>query len=490
MRRPLFWLVVVALALGTGLVWQHACQGPKRPVLTDASRPHVILIVIDTLRGDMLAGPAGEAAEMPFAHELARRGVLFTDVTAPAPWTVPSLASLLSGLWARDTGTTRMVATPRLPAGVPTWAQAFGRAGYATAAYVGGPWALQGPDGLLRGYDAAASSFGLDQAPRRLDGWRRSLRPGTPNFLLLHTFEAHEPYGEENNRFREQPLRPTPGLDVRTRREPWEWARTFFLSRADRIALGDAHGDRYTQTVVKYIWSGYRDEPRPELAAELRKAYVDGVRWVDGLLRTLVGWLEREGLLENTMLVVTSDHGEAFGEHGTLEHGRILHKEVLHVPLLVVGPGPWQGGRVVREPVSLMDLMPTLAEAAGVTPPPGTVGRSLLPLVTGLKDPPRVALSYERVGYDTTRDDLDLELRSARTARHAAILSWDTRRGTLHERLFDRVADPGEHVDLAGGRGTLEGLPLGPELCEALEALRAELVADGMPEALVRPCTR
>jgi choline-sulfatase len=465
-------------SLAAGFSWQ-ACRpapGPHRPA--GPRPPNVILVVIDTLRGDLAFGPGGEAAEMPFLHGLAQKGVVFTDVTAPAPWTVPSLASVLTGVTPRDHGAVRMVALPRLPAGVPTWAHAFGRAGYQTAAYVGGPWALNGSDGLLRGFDAAVKDFGFDQGPRRLGGWRSSLRPDAPFFLLLHTFDAHEPYGEENNRFRAAPIRPTPGFAARAGNAPHDWTRAFFLSRADRRALEDAHGAAFYDAVVRYIGAGYESEPRPELAAELRAAYVGGVRWVDGLLGTLVGWLESEGLLQDTIVAVTSDHGEAFGEHGHLAHGRDLHEELVHVPLVLTGPG-FQGGRVVREHVSLMDLMPTLAEAARVPPPPGTVGASLAPLLTA-GGAPRPAFAYELVNYEVTRADVERHLRGVRTARFAVHLDWDVKKGTLVERAYDRVADRGERVDLAGGRGTLEGLVLDAETCAAVERLRAELQADGM----------
>lgn len=489
MRRWLLGMLLLAGVLGAGLAWQHASGCRRAHVAAPSGRPNVILVVIDTLRGDMLAGPQGEPGHMPFARELARRGVLFTDVTAPAPWTIPSMASLLTGVPPTDHGCMRMVSAPRLPAALGTWAEAFGRAGYSRAAYSGALWALHGDQGLLRGFTAGRDRFGLDRASTTLQPWRRSLAPGRPFFLLLHSFEAHDPYGEENNRYQAQSDPGLAGFDAAAVREPWEMTRHFMLDRSRRAALERLHGPAFQSAVMRYLWSGYREEPRPALAEELRQAYVAGVRWVDGLLREMVTWLEGEGLLENTLLVVTSDHGEAFGEHGTLEHGRILHHEVLHVPLLVVGPGAWGRGTVVTRHVPLMDLMPTLAEAAGVIPPPGSVGRSLAPLLAG-EDADRVALSYELVNFDVAREDLELQLRSARTGRHAVLLEWDVRRNRLREQAYDRVADRAEQRDLAGGRGTLEGLALDPQACEALDALRAGLVADGMGAPVPPPCAR
>ncbi|MFM8978871.1 MAG: sulfatase, partial [Planctomycetia bacterium] len=487
MRRGPLALGLLCVLLAAGLLWQYVRGCQPAPVVAPSGRPNVIVIVVDTLRGDMLAGPQGEPAEMPFARELARRGVLFTDVTSAAPWTIPSMASLLTGVLPPDHGCMRMVSAPRLPAALATWAEAFGRAGYSRAAYSGALWALHGEDGLLRGFSAGRDSFGLDRAARTLQPWRRSLAPGRPFFLLLHSFEAHDPYGPENNRYRVGAQPEAEGFDASAAREPWEWARHFMLSRPHRAALERAHGPAFQSTVMRYLWSGYREEPRPALAEELKQAYVAGVRWVDGLLRETVAWLQGEGLLENTFLVITSDHGEAFGEHGTLEHGRILHQEVLHVPLVVVGPGAWGGGKVITRHVPLMDLMPTLAEAAGVLAPPGTVGRSLAPLLAG-EDADRTALSFDFVNFDVAREDLELQLRSARTGRHAVLLEWDVRRNRLREQAYDRQADRVERNDLAGGRGSLEGLSLDPQACEALDGLRAGLVADGMGAPVPPPC--
>ncbi len=489
MRRRLVALLLVALTVGAGLLWQHACQGPARPLFEGPRPPNLILIVIDTLRADMLAGPNGEPAHMPYARELARRGVLFTDVTAPAPWTLPSMGSLLTGLMPRDHGVTRMVPVPRLPAAVTTWAESLTKRGLQTAGYSGAPWALHGPQGLLKGFTTPKEGFGLDGAPARLSSWRRSLDPRRPFYLLLHSFEAHDPYGEESNNRRAAVAQPPPGFDPQAAREPWELAQRFLTSRGERGALERALGPAFVKKVVRYLWSGYRAEPRPELAVALKAEYVDGVRWVDGLLRTTVEWLESEGLLEDTLLVVTSDHGEAFGEHGTLEHGRVLHEEVLRVPLLLVGPAPWQGGKVVREHVGLLDVLPTYAELAGITPPPGAVGRSLRGLVEGV-EAARVVLSQELVNFDVAQEDVEILLRSARSGRYAAVLEWDRRLATLREHAYDRRTDAAERHDLAQGRGTLEGLALDPEICLAVDALRAELVAEGLAVPLPPPCGR
>lgn len=489
MRRWRWVLALGGVLLGVALWMQHVRGCRPSPVVAPSGRPNVIVIVIDTLRGDMLSGPQGEPAEMPFARELARRGVLFTDVTSPAPWTIPSMASLLTGVLPPDHGCMRMVSAPRLPAALGTWAEAFGRAGYTTAAYSGALWALHGDQGLLRGFTSGRDRFGLDRASLTLQPWRRSLVPGRPFFLLLHSFEAHDPYGRENNRYQARSDPEVAGFDPASVREPWEMTRHFMLDRSRRAALERLHGPAFTSAVIRYLWSGYRDEPRPELANELRAAYVAGVRWVDGLLAELVAWLEGEGVLQNTLLVLTSDHGEAFGEHGTLEHGRILHQEVLHVPLLVVGPGAWSGGKVITQHVPLMDLMPTLAEAAGVLAPPGVAGRSLAPLLAGPSDE-RVATSYDLVNFDVAREDIELQLRSMRNGRHAVLLEWDVRRDRLREHAYDRRVDRAERADLARGRGTLEGVVLDALTCEALEALRASLVSDGMGGPPPAPCAR
>jgi arylsulfatase A-like enzyme len=473
------WLAALAVLL-VPLLGQHGCgRGDEPP--SRAKRRSLVLIVVDTLRSDMLSGRKGEPAHMPFCHALARRGVLFPNAVAPAPWTLPSMTSLLSGLTPREHRIDRMLGGVTLARTAKTYAEALAAEGWQTAVYSGAPKAWGVPDAMFRGFQTGKVAFVHHGGLPQLETWRRSLDASRPFFLLLHLFEAHDPYGEANHPPGGSLPEPPEDFDPFVPREPWDWARRFMLDNGERVALTRTLGMRYTEAVVRYLWSGFRAEPRPELALELHRAYTEGVTWTDGIVKEQVEWLERHGLLDDALLVVTSDHGEAFGEHGTLEHGRVMYDEVLRVPLVLAGPAPYTGGRVVEGNVSLMDLMPTLMEALGVAPPSGSQGTSLAPLVEG-REGGRIAASYERIDYDVTREDLERTLRSARSDRMKVILTWDVRRATLTAEAYDLAADPAERDDLARGTGSLAGVTLEPRLAAEVDRLVGELVEEGAPE--------
>jgi arylsulfatase A-like enzyme len=486
-RRAGWALATVALAVGLGA--QHGCGGKEPPAPTAPKTPSLILVVIDTLRSDMLSGPNGEPAHMPATLAFAKKGVLFPNAVAPAPWTLPTMASLTTGLLPREHGVERMVPVPIVASPIRTWAQVLAARGYQTAAYTGAPFEWFGPSSLLRGFSAGQGNAKLRRALPMLDSWRRSLDPARPFFLLLHFYEAHDPYGERNYLPPGAPPRPPldPTFEPRHVNEPWEMTRYFMLDRVARDALQTTKGHAFMDAVVRYIWSGYRQEPRPALAAELRAAYTEGAGWVDGLMGELLGWMEREHVLDDAALALTADHGEAFGEHGTLEHGRICYDEVVRVPLVFRGPGALAGGRTVTANVSLMDVVPTLFEACRQPLPDGVEGRSLVPVIEG-REGGRIALTQERVDIEVTKEDISLALRSLRSDRWKAILTWDTRAGTVREEAYDLVADPLEQHDLGGGKGTLEGVPFDEAFCRALDKVRAEVRAEGATAPLPRPC--
>lgn len=486
MRRSRW--VVALIALLVPLLGQHGCGRPD-PDPPPPQRLNLVVVLIDTLRSDMLTGRAGELAHMPFCHGLGRRGVLFPNAIAPAPWTLPSVTSLLSGLMPREHRMDRMLGPTTLPRTARTFAETLQTQGWQTAAYSGAPMAWGGPDGMFRGFADGKVAFIHRGALPTLETWRRSLDPKRPFLLLLHLFETHDPYGEENHPPAGVPPVVPPGFDARRPREPWDLSRRFMLHNGERVALSKALGAPFTETVVRYLWSGWKAEPRDDLAAELLEAYTRGATWTDTVVRDEVEWLERNGLLKDTLLVITSDHGEAFGEHGTLEHGRIMYDEVLRVPLVLMGPPPFTGGRVIEGCVSVMDVMPTCLEALGVPPPPGTVGASLKPVIEG-REGGRIATSYERLDYDVTREDLERRLRSARSDRMKVILTWDVRLRTLAAEAYDLTADPTEQRDLARGSGSLDGVALEPRLAAEVDRLVGELVEEGAPDPPWRPRPR
>ena len=431
-------------------------------------RPNLVLIVIDTLRADALRAAPGP---MPVLGTLAAKGVRFDAAVAPAPWTVPSMTSLLTGLLPSAHGCDAPNQAPRLVSAVTTFAEVLrGTYGYQTAAYMAGPW-FGAQESVLQGFDRQVPHFALRGAKEILRPFVEGRDPARPFFLLLHSYEAHDPYGAANHPWPEPPAQPR---DVAALDEPWAQTRAFLLERNERMALLSRHGTSLHRRIARYMHTGFAAQPRPELAAELRTAYEDGVRSVDGWIGETVAQLEAWGLLENTILVVTSDHGEAFGEHGTLGHGRQLYGELVHVPLVWRGPAPFDGGRTVGGSVGLVDVLPTFLDFAGCVALPHTQGRSFLPLLRG-QGAGRPVFAEETLDRENTGDDVSVVLTAVRSQSWAYLIAFDRLRGTVVERAYDLASDPGETRDLCSGTGRLDGLTFDAAFCTAVEAARDRL---------------
>ena len=302
----------------------------------------LLLVSIDTLRADHLPSWGYPRDTAPFLASLAARGTLFEHAIAAAPSTTPSHMSLFTALQPSVHGLLGNAALAALPRGLATLAEVLRDAGFATAAVTeGGGLALQ--LGFERGFDSFVENPvpiphrpGV-QAPVSFDLGRNWLlaQRDRRSFLFLHTYEVHGPY-----------------------RAP------------------DAYAGLFAQTPPGL-------EPQPGLRPHQRPVHYDReIRFVDDELRRLLGALEARGRLERTLLVLTSDHGEEFLEHGWIGHGATLPEEVLRVPLLVLGPGI-PAGRRISQPVGLVDLAPTLLDLLGAPPLPAAMGRSFAPLLRG-----------------------------------------------------------------------------------------------------------
>jgi arylsulfatase A-like enzyme len=383
---------------------------------------------------------------------------------------MPAVGSLLTGVLPSAHGNLDSRRSPTLPAAVTTYAEVLSQSfGYETLALVDAPW-FGGPLALLQGFHSTTTGFHLQGLEHDLGEWAKRRRKGRPFFLLLHTNEAHEPYGAENHPWPRPPFDPSSVTDLPEHAlEPWEMARIAFLDVRRRDALGRKMGLPFIRGVVHYIGDGYAAEPRPDLAAELRTAYEGGLRWVDGLLQRTVERLGALGLLEDTLLVITSDHGEAFGEHGQLGHGRQMYDELLRIPLVMKGPAPFEGGRAVTASVSLMDVMPTFLDWMGVPPIPKVDGVSMLPILRG-EAGGRPVVAEEMLHSDNTQRDVEATRASVRTASWKYVLEHDRSAGSMSQELYDLSRDPFERTNLlAEGR---EAPALPADVCRVVREVR------------------
>ncbi len=375
---PAVLALVLVTAVGQRVVRATAeRRGLARLPVAEPGRPNVLLLVLDTVRAWSLGLYGYARPTTPRLQEWTARGALFERVLTAAPWTTPSHAVMFTG---RHPSELSVSWDRPLDASFPTLAEVLQRAGYATAGFVGNFTQAGSPTGLDRGflryedYPATLLSmlrrtallrrlFALDRVGR-LVGRRRMLeatpaerlnqdflrwvseRSGRPWFAFLNYNEAHGPY-----------LPPAP------------YDTMYFSGPAPAV-------DRYWDNLVR----AYGPPPVPieDLAISV-DAYDGAITYLDREIDALLRELEGRGLLANTVVVVTSDHGELFGEHGVIAHGNSLFLPVLRVPLLIVAPGRVPVGIKIGSLASLRDLPATLLELAGI-PNPGLPGYSLTAL--------------------------------------------------------------------------------------------------------------
>ena len=323
---------VALVAAAVGLV-ALACRRPAAPPPTAR---HLVLVTIDTLRADRLGCYGNASVSTPHLDGLARQGALAEDATVHVPLTRPSHVSIFTGLYPAEHGVRDNV-SPALGAEVPLLAEVLQKAGFATAAFVSSI-VVSRQSGLARGFETYSDRFlveaddarFLDQIQKRGDGPTGEAIAWLQGhwtgrvFVWLHLYDPHDPY---------EPPEP-------------------YASR-------------------------YADRP-----------YDGEVAWSDALVGRLDATLERLGMARDTLLIVTSDHGEGLGEHGEEVHGYFLYETTLHVPLLFRGPGVPADTRLATT-VRSVDLFPTVLDLVGVPPPPGArlSGRSLAAALRGAPPP-------------------------------------------------------------------------------------------------------
>lgn len=280
--------------------------------------PNFLLVTIDTLRADRVGAYGFATAQTPNLDRLAREGALALDAVVQVPQTRPSHASILTGRYPYE-HKIRDNYSPPLDRGVPTLATLMKIRGYTTAAFIGA-YPVARPSGLDQGFDVFDDPFGAgESATTRHAGQERSAqkvadaalawlsKPRTrPFFTWVHFFDPHAPY-----------------------EAPAPFGKTFAKS-----------------------------------------PYDGEVAYADSQLGRLVEWLDRSGLRGQTLVVVTSDHGESLGEHGEDEHMIFVYDATLHVPLIASWPGRLPAGVRVKGQFRSVDIVPTALELLGLAPAP------------------------------------------------------------------------------------------------------------------------
>ncbi len=458
-------------ALAAGLLASGGC-GEGEPAAKPV--PGIVLVCLDTLRADALSAVGGDATRMPALEAFARGGTAFRDASSCASWTAPGVTSILTGLLPSHHGVQGVQDSPPLLASVPTLAEAFHRAGWWTGAAVAGGW-VTASHGIARGFDRFSETFD-DDGPEAAVSALFSARPkDKPFFAFLHTYAAHDPYGDKKL---PSPLpaavvaeaeRVAKRVDENGGSLPHDEVRrlmtAFLTDPPARKAYGDAFATRDWAGIwapgMRWIDGGFASEPdRREIERGVAAAYWRGVGHCDRVLSLALGALARLALPEGTAIVVTADHGEAFGEHGILGHGRRLDDELVRVPLVVRAPGRIRAGEVARGSVSTLDVAPTCLDLAGIAEPKGLDGRSLLAVLAGKEAGRPVRAEARR--------DAATALTSIRTERWKGVLARSSSGGPPSSAsVFDLRADPKEATPVAGP-------PDDPAFVRAWEGARGE----------------
>jgi arylsulfatase A-like enzyme len=426
-------LAGLALLNGCGHDEPVAGAGSRLPELLCPEGPPaalrgapVVVILLDALNPSFLTCYGGRADLTPHIDALAAEGVRFTQAIAPAAYTISSIASLLTGVGvgAHHTWTWKPEGN-HLPADLPTLAERFAAAGYATAAIVHSPNGSTA-FGFDRGFQHFVDLWKVKRPyPRAEDCWPAldellAARDERPLFLWLHILEPHEPYHPP---------------------DPWR-------GRLDPGYTGTFTGDPVQ------LWSIRNREVVPDARdlAHLRAEYEETIAYADHAVGGIRERLERAGLWDRAIVVLVSDHGEGFLEHQGLDHagmghGSTVYDEMIRVPLIVKLPrGAATAGAVQAQLVASLDLLPALAELVGAAP------------AGAARAPGRDAVATHSGSHEVHRLLATWSLRDAR---------WKYMDTPGHPpELYDLAADPGEHHDLAAEQ---------PGLVESMRRRLAEL---------------
>ena len=407
MKRLLVGVAAAAVAGGVAILayWLFS-DSPPRP-------PNLIIITVDTLRQDHL-GCYGSDTKTTALDKLAAEGFRFRDSITVAPTTLPSHTSLFTGLYPARHGV-RLNGKFQVPAEVQTLAEVLRAHDYQTAAFVGSA-VLSKHYALDQGFQTYNDDVGSDvnsaQAQRRgadvslaaID-WLEGVK--VPFFLWVHYFDPHGPYD------------PPPPYD-------------------SDYYKGDPRNSKHTSmdgiSVVYYQNLDGITDIRYPLAQ-----YKGEVTYTDNAIGQLLEAADRRGLRDNTLVLMTADHGESLGENNYyFDHGETLHDTSMRVPLII--RAPWlEGTRVVEGPVSLVDVYPTVLDILDIEVPEGIQGQSVADYLVEGRVPDR---------------ELFMETMLPTISERSAIFGIQTEHWKLilrknRVKLFHRLSDPGEQKNIA-----------------------------------------
>jgi arylsulfatase A-like enzyme len=444
--------------------------------LPPSGSPNVLLIVMDTVAAGHLSLHGYHRATSTTLEELAERGVRFDCARAASSWTLTSHAIMFTGRWLHELSVGWFTPLDRVR---PTLAEFLGGRGYTTAGFIANTWYCAADSGLSRGFTvyqdfifpeltalktAVLVSRAVECLPAIVyftEDWLESagLLPHVQR--LWRAIDTDRKGAEVVNRElldwlseRTQPERPFFAfLNYADAHHPYE------LPPGRLHRFGIEPTDNYQRILIQHWWELDKSTVSPAGVAFATDAYDDCIAEVDEQLGILVDELERRGVLQHTWLIITSDHGESFGEHtGVFCHGTSLYETELHVPLLIIPPGGSATKQTVHEAVSLRDLAATIVDVAGQAAGAPFPGASLArfwsrPSPAAPVQPPSASPTLaEVVPHDVHQRDywgVPKQLPPLGAIK-GNDWSYIRREGDVREELFHLSEDARERRNLAG----------------------------------------
>lgn len=454
---------VISTIVSVGLLLFSGCSTEKtKPPATPP--PLVLLFSIDTLRADHLSSYGYRRETTPFIDSFASGAVLFENAISQAAVTAPSHMSIFTSLMP----VVHRVSNPHtfnesivaLAETIPTWTEMLQELGWIThGLHGGGPVSAQ--FGFDRGFDSYRDdffyAFHIDYyRPEReiatiRDIIKAAREEQRPLFLFLHHYLCHDPYlkapPDYNQRFLENPV---PGLPL-TRND---------LKRREGGAIDE-----------ESFWDDF-DLENQEHLDHLIALYDGNILYSDHIFRQVIDVLKDEGVYEDSLLILTSDHGEEFYEHGGYRHWR-LFVEHLHVPLIIKFPGGEFAGERIPHYVRIMDLLPSIFEYLEIPIRQIIQGKSFLPLLTdrGNYDPPIIseALDFYLAEEPDPRESIRLMADGYSYSNQLSDGYWRPGLEGQDEWLFNLDNDPREQVNL---------IEKDPEIAARMRSRAAQLLRE------------
>jgi len=416
------------------------------PILINSKRiaqnmPNVILVSIDTLRADHLHCYGYHRKDISlFMDSMAEKGILFEQAISQCPWTTPSHASIFTGLYPSSHGVNQTlflllrarhkreinITYQGLNPDMATIASRFRKKNYITQAFCGGG-TVSGDIGFAHSHSGYVEIDFAKESTEMVKKWIDGHKH-LPFYLFLHTFRVHAPYTDLTYAHEVLSSEQTTSLQ-----SFFENADNVIADQPKKLEQLDAFQKQVTETL-----------------------YDGGIRETDKKLKEIVDFLKEKGMLGSTIIMITSDHGEEFGDHDPSQiydsHGKTLYDEILRVPLILYVPGAEYNGQKISSQVRLIDIFPTLCDLAGISYDKHDIqGKSLIPLINGEENRSRDAFSEAIVTGP--------EKKSIRRPDSKYIYTFKMKynhlpRGIIshhpnHQEFYLLTIDPGEKQNLA-----------------------------------------